>query len=149
MGLGATIGRWQANWAQAHELDALDKDQRDALARDIGVSAEMLPILVARGPDAADELPRLMEALSLDPERIRQIHAALMRDMSVTCSGCTAAVRCRDDLTHKRAPAHFSDYCPNAETLQELSCQQARNWKDFTPSLRTMEQERGVAADLA
>ncbi|MFC1460821.1 DUF6455 family protein [Microvirga arabica] len=120
MGLGATIRQWQANWAQAHEFDALDKDQRDALARDIGVSAEMLPVLVARGPDAAAELPRLMEALSLDSEQIRQIHAALMRDMSLTCSGCTAAVRCRDDLAHGQASAHFAEYCPNAETLHEL-----------------------------
>jgi Family of unknown function (DUF6455) len=120
MGLGAAIKHWQASWAQAHELDALDKDQREALARDIGVSADMLPVLVARGPDAAAELPRLMEALSLDPERIRQIHAALMRDMSLTCSGCTTAARCRDDLAHGRALAHFSEYCPNAGTLQKL-----------------------------
>jgi hypothetical protein len=49
MGLGSTIRQWQANWAQAHELDALDKDHRDALARDIGVPAEMLPALVERG----------------------------------------------------------------------------------------------------
>jgi len=123
MGLGTTIKRWQANWAQAHELDALDKDQRNALARDMGISADMLPVLVARGPDAAAELPRLMEALSLDSERVRQIHAALMRDMSITCSGCTTAVRCRDDLAHGRAPSHFTEYCPNAETLQELECE--------------------------
>ena len=120
MGLGGTIRRWQANWAQAHELDALDKDQRDALARDIGVPADLLPTLVARGPDAAAELPLLMEALSLDPERIRRIHAALMRDMSLTCSGCTTAVRCRDDLAKGRAPAQFAAYCPNAVSLREL-----------------------------
>jgi len=124
MGIGATIKQWQANWAQAHELDALDKDQRDALARDIGVPAELLPTLVARGPDAAAELPRLMAALSLDPARVRQIHAALMRDMSLTCSGCTMAVRCRGDLAQAQAPAHFMNYCPNAETLQELQSEQ-------------------------
>jgi hypothetical protein len=120
MGLSATIKLWQANWAQARELDALDRDQKDALARDIGVPAELLPSLVARGPNAAAELPRLMEALSLDPEQIRKIHAALMRDMSVTCSGCTTAVRCRDDLAQGRVTAHFAEYCPNAETLREL-----------------------------
>ena len=123
MGLGSTIRQWRANWAQAHELDALDRDQRDALARDIGVAAEMLPALAARGPDAAAELQRLMEALSLDPEQVRKIHAALMRDMSVTCSGCTTAVRCRDDLDRGRAWDHYTKYCPNAETLQELDCE--------------------------
>ena len=124
MDLGTTIRRWQSKWAQAHELDDLDKDQRDALARDLGVSADMLPTLVARGPDAAAELPRLMEALSLDPDRVRQIHAALMRDMSLTCSGCTTAVRCRDDLADGRSPSRFADYCPNAEILRELQGEQ-------------------------
>ncbi|WP_262299789.1 DUF6455 family protein [Microvirga sesbaniae] len=117
---GAAIKRWWETWKQRHELEALDRDQGDALARDIGVSADMLPILAARGPGAAEKLPRLMEALSLDPDRIRRIHAALMRDMSLTCSGCTAAVRCRQDLEHERAPARYDSYCPNAATLVEL-----------------------------
>lgn len=120
MGLGTVIRQWQVNWAQAHELDSLDRDQREAIARDIGVSAEMLSVLAARGAEAAAELPRLMNALALDPDRIRHIHAALMRDMSLTCSGCTAAVRCRHDLDHGRATAHYADYCPNTETLQEM-----------------------------
>jgi len=120
MDLGTAIRRWKSNWMRAHELDALDREQRDALARDIGVPAEMLPILVARDPEAGQELPRLMSALSLDADHIRHIHAALMRDMSLTCSGCTAAVRCQDDLAREQAPARYGEYCPNAETLQEL-----------------------------
>jgi len=47
-------------------------------------------------------------------------HATLMRDMSLTCSGCTAAVRCRNDLDQGQARAHYGEYCPNAETLKEL-----------------------------
>ena len=62
-----------------------------------------------------------MQALSLDADEIRKIHAALMRDMSLTCSGYTAAVRCRDDLDAGRSPARFGAYCPNAETLTDLS----------------------------
>jgi hypothetical protein len=120
MGLAATIMQWRENWAQAHELDSLDQGQREALARDIGIPAQMLQELAARGPNAAAELPRLMQALSLDIDGIRQIHAALMRDMSLTCSGCTTAVRCRNDLDHGRSPAHYAEYCPNAETLKEL-----------------------------
>ncbi|WP_162820494.1 DUF6455 family protein [Microvirga calopogonii] len=120
MDLGTAIRRWKSNWMRARELDSLDREQRDALARDIGVSEEMLPILVARDPEAGQELPRLMNALSLDAEHVRHIHAALMRDMSLTCSGCTAAVRCRDDLARERAPAHYGEYCPNAEGLREL-----------------------------
>jgi len=87
MSLGTAIKRWQSNWMRAQELDSLDQDQRNALARDIEVATDMLPVLVVRDPEAAAELPRLMNALSLDSDRIRHIHATLMRDMSLTCSG--------------------------------------------------------------
>ncbi|MGO4526920.1 DUF6455 family protein [Microvirga sp. 2MCAF35] len=117
MDLGTAINRWASHWKRAHELDSLDREQKDALARDIGVPADMLPILVARDPAAGQELPRLMSALSLDAEDIRHIHAALMRDMSLTCSGCTAAVRCREDLSQGHASARYGEYCPNAEAL--------------------------------
>jgi uncharacterized protein YjiS (DUF1127 family) len=119
MGLATAIKRWQSNRMRAQELDSLNQDQRDALARDIGVSADMLPALVARGPEAV-ELSRLMNALSLDTDHIRYIHATLMRDMSLTCSGCTEAVRCRHDLDQGQARAYYGEYRPNAETLQKL-----------------------------
>ena len=127
MGLATAIKRWQSNRMRAQELDSLDQDQREALARDIGVSAGMLPVLIAGGPEAAAELPRLMHALSLDIDRIRHIHATLMRDMSLTCSGCTAAVRCRHDLDRGQARTHYGEYCPNAETLKKLQEENVSN----------------------
>jgi uncharacterized protein YjiS (DUF1127 family) len=127
MGLATAIKRWQSNRMLAQELDSLDQDQREALARDIGVSTDMLPVLIARGPEAAAELPRLMHALSLDTDRIRHIHATLMRDMSLTCSGCTAAVRCRHDLDQGQARAHYGECCPNAEILQKLQEENVSN----------------------
>jgi len=120
MNLGNNVREWRKRWADAWELESLGQEQREALARDLGVPPDLLPALVARGPDAAAELPRLMQALALDADEVRKIHAALMRDMSLTCSGCTAAVRCRDDLHAGRATDHFGEYCPNAEALREL-----------------------------
>ena len=120
MGLATTIKQWQSSWARAHEFAALGQDQREALARDIGVSEDVLTRLAARGPQAGAELPRLMEALSLDTDRIGRVQAALMRDMSVTCSGCAAATRCRPHLDQGLARWLHRLYCPNAETLREL-----------------------------
>lgn len=120
MSLADMIRRWQVTWALGHEFDDLGPEEREALARDVGISVGMLSDLAARGPEAAAELPRLMQALALDPARIRQLHADLMRDMSITCSGCTAAVRCTSDLDHGRSSARFAEYCPNAETLRSL-----------------------------
>ncbi|MBD2749629.1 hypothetical protein IC232_23405 [Microvirga sp. BT688] len=120
MGLAATIRQWRSILAQAHEFDALGPDQREALARDIGVPEDVVVRLVARGAKAGAELPRLMQALSLDPEGIRHWRAALMRDMSVSCSECAAVARCRRDLDRGQASLTYRGYCPNAETLREL-----------------------------
>jgi hypothetical protein len=120
MGLAATIRQWRSNWARAHELDALGTDQREALARDLGIPEDVLSDLVAWGPEAGAELPCLMEALSLDVARIGRTQAALMQDMRVTCSRCSSATRCRRHLDQGHARLLYGLYCPNAETLREL-----------------------------
>ena len=126
MGFADTIRKWQSNRAQAHEFDALGSDQREALARDIGVPHHVLSGLLARGPHPDSQLPRLMEALSLDADRIRHAQAALMRDMSITCSECVESARCRRDLDRRWASSAYGEYCPNAETLRELRREYSR-----------------------
>lgn len=120
MGLAATIRQWRSNRARAHEFAALGPDQRQALARDIGLPEDVMVRLAARDARAGAELPRLMEVLALDPKWIRHWQAALMRDMSVTCSECAVAARCRRDLDRGQASLTYRAYCPNAETLREL-----------------------------
>ncbi len=120
MSLATTIRHWYSKWAQAHELDALGTEQRQALARDIGIPEDVLCDLAARGAGAGSELPRLMDALSLDVERIGHTQAALMQDMTITCSRCPAIDRCRRHLDQGHARLLHRLYCPNAETLREL-----------------------------
>lgn len=120
MGWATTIRQWRSDWKRTHEFEPLGSDERVAMARDIGVSEDVLGRLVARGPEAGAELPRLMAALSLDADQIRRTQAAVMRDMSLTCSQCLVAARCRRDLDHGRALSAYHGYCPNAETLREL-----------------------------
>ena len=120
MGLAKTIRQWQSNRACAREFAALGPDQREALARDIGVPEDVVVRLVARGTQAGAELPRLMGVLALDPDRIRHKRTALMRDMSVTCSECAVVARCRRDLDRGQTFLSYCGYCPNAETLREL-----------------------------
>ncbi|HZH52361.1 MAG TPA: hypothetical protein VEZ16_10835 [Microvirga sp.] len=125
MTLAAAIRQWAKGRAQAREFETLGKAEREALARDIGLSEEILAGLVASGPGAGAELPRLMEALSLDPDEIGRRYAAVMRDMSVVCSDCAAVSRCRSDRARGRAQAAFTGYCPNADTLQDLKGQRS------------------------
>ena len=120
MGLATTIRQWHSKWARVRELGALGTEQRQALARDIGIPEDVLYDLAARGAGAGSELPRLMDALSLDVERIGRTQAALMRDMTITCSRCPATDRCQRHLDQGHARLLYDLYCPNAETLREL-----------------------------
>jgi hypothetical protein len=119
MGLAAAIRQWRSSWAHAYELDPLDKYQREALARDIGLSQDVLAALVTQGPQAAAELPRLMYALGLAPERTADKYPAVMRDMSTVCSGCELKRRCRNDIDRGLAPV-VQRYCPNTQTIKAL-----------------------------
>ena len=120
MTLATVIKQWQMGRIQAREFEALGTEERKALARDIGIPDGILADLINRGPQSGVELPRLMTALSIDVEEARRRHSGLMRDMSVVCSECREASRCRRDLASGQARESFADYCPNAETLQEL-----------------------------
>lgn len=121
MGLTAMIRQWRTNLASAHEIEGLGPEERGALARDIGVPEGLLARLAAARAEAGLELPHLMQALSMNVEAVRHRHPAVVRDMSIICSECRAATRCRRDLALGLSAATFDGYCPNADTLKELA----------------------------
>jgi len=120
MSLAAAVRQWHSRWVQARGLNALGKEQLHALSRDIGVPEYVLSDLVTSGPDAAAELPRLMDAISLDVTRIERTQTALMRDMTIICARCPVTARCRRHLDQGHARLLYRLYCPNADTLREL-----------------------------
>jgi hypothetical protein len=63
MGIAAVLEGWWSDRITAREYDALGPQARDALARDAGVSREALDRIVARGPRAGQELPRLLQSV--------------------------------------------------------------------------------------
>ena len=117
MGLMTTISHWRSSRKAGRELNSLDADGLGALARDVGLSPDQLTRLTACG--AGEGLPRLLDAVGLAPERIGRTHPDVMRDMSIVCSGCEAARRCRRDLDRGWAPV-VQRSCPNSETISAL-----------------------------
>lgn len=106
--------------AAARELDDLGPLGREELARDIGVPQELLTRAATARTGPPSELPRLMQALSLDPSAVERRYASVMRDMRVICACCADERRCREDLDRERTPSAIKGYCPNAETLDAL-----------------------------
>jgi uncharacterized protein YjiS (DUF1127 family) len=131
MNLVTIIGNWRSNREAARELAALGTEERQTLARDLGLSADKLVELSEHGVASGEELRRFMRALGLAPERIRRTHVGVMHDMGVVCAGCLAASRCRRDLDRGWVPV-VQRYCPNAQTLNALL---AEKWQMGLPQV--------------
>lgn len=118
------VRQWVKTRSDLSELDAMGQDQKERIARDLGLSVSELRLLVRRGPDAADLLLRRMRALRLDPDETSRAEPALFRDLQRLCAMCESRGRCARDLAGKSAaPGNedWRDYCPNVATLNMLS----------------------------
>jgi hypothetical protein len=70
------------------ELAGLNESEVGRIATEVGISAGELRELNRRGPDATALLPRRLQALHLDPERLAVERWAEFRDMQRLCSLC-------------------------------------------------------------
>ena len=102
------------------ELSALDADERERVAQDLGVSANELEYLVREAHDPV-QLPRMMAAVGIDEAALRRAQPALMRDMERVCSLCEATSLCREEIATGTAGVSYPYYCPNAGELKQLS----------------------------
>jgi len=122
--LGSVI-KWLRTWgpnADALELDRCGADVR-RLAADAGLSVEDLRRMVALGPEAAALLPKMMQALDLDPAAAPP---EVLRDLQRVCSFCRNKAECTCELARGIAGTTYVDFCPNADTLRALQLEMER-----------------------
>lgn len=105
---------------EADMLANLDEAQLSALAEDCGLAPHELLALAKAGPHAADEMPRLMRALNIDPAEVEFRMRRLFRSMQVTCSSCASKQSCRHDIDSGQIRDAFASYCGNTDLLNEL-----------------------------
>jgi uncharacterized protein YjiS (DUF1127 family) len=117
MGLITTLANWWSARMARRELALLGAEELRALVHDLGLSADQLMQLTAQG--SSDDLPRLMRAFGLAPERTERAYPDVMRNMSIICSGCKLKRRCRSDVDCGWAPV-VQRYCPNTHTIKAL-----------------------------
>src|SRR5262245_1599223 len=92
--LGELAEAAKASWRRrlsANDVARLDQPERACIARDLGLSMNVVGILAAQGENAADLLVGLMETVGLNPDNV---DAAVMRDLQRCCLLCDEKVLC-------------------------------------------------------
>ena len=114
------IRNWFAGEFRRAELDRIDESELGRIAQDVGLSVGELGEVARLGPNAADLLPRRMQAVGLDVEAIARKEPSTLRDMQRLCAQCERHGRCEHDLNADPADPSWQSYCPNATTLRAL-----------------------------
>lgn len=114
------FAEWLKRRRDRAELSALDTDERDRVAHDLGVGAAELDFLVREGHDPL-ELPRMLAAIGIDEAALARAQPALRRELERVCSLCESTTLCRHELADGTAGVSYPYFCPNAEELKALS----------------------------
>jgi hypothetical protein len=114
------IKTYRAAIGQRNELANCTPEVVASIARDVGVTPSELSFFTAKGPHAADELPRLLRALGVDPDKLASVDRSRMRDLQRICITCGHKGQCQHELAAGTAARHYREYCPNAISLDAL-----------------------------
>ncbi|MTV17777.1 MULTISPECIES: hypothetical protein [Bradyrhizobium] len=114
------FGDWLKHRKELGELRELDTASFNQIASDLRISPGDLNELVRQGSHSADELPKLLEALGIDQEKLARTEPLVLRDMERVCSLCNHKRQCEDDLAAGVSPARYHRYCLNASTIDAL-----------------------------
>jgi len=122
--ISGAIANWVTRYRQAvglrRELAKCGAEEVAAIARDIGLSTEELEFIASKGPNAADELPKLLRTLGVDPQKLLSDRDSTLRDLQRICITCGHKAQCKHELAGGTAAKHYHDYCPNAMSIDEL-----------------------------
>ena len=72
------FARWLKHRREIAESCNCNSEEYARIAHDLNLSTAELNTLVRRGDDASDELPKMMQALRIDPEAIRRVEPMVM-----------------------------------------------------------------------
>jgi uncharacterized protein YjiS (DUF1127 family) len=104
-------------WRRRSELETMDPEELELIAKDLGMTGRELKELAARGPDAAHLLDERMRVLGLTRADVERVVRGLMRDMERTCACCDEKGVCEKDLAARPGDTAWEGYCPNAVAL--------------------------------
>ena len=116
-----TFSDWFKHRRELSEMRQLNVTEFDRIANDLRLSPADLDELVRHGPHAADELPRLLEALGTSAQDLARIEPMVVHDMERVCALCGHKRQCERDLASGTSPERYPEYCLNAPTIADQS----------------------------
>jgi len=114
------FARWLKHRREIAESCNCNSEEYARIAHDLSLSTAELNTLVRHGAQAGDRLPKMMEALRIDPEAIRRVEPMVMRDLERVCSLCEHKRQCAHELAAGKAAEDYAEFCRNADTLTAL-----------------------------
>lgn len=120
------LSRLRDWWRRHSELDTMDPEDLERIAKDLGMTGPELKDLAARGPDAAHLLHERMHVLGLTRVDVERVAQGLMRDMERTCACCDEKGVCEKDLAARPDDSAWGGYCPNAAALTSVKINKGR-----------------------
>lgn len=119
-----TIANWVNKYRYAVSIRGdfvrLGPEAVARVAQDIGLSSSELVRLATEGPQAADQLPKLLVALGVDPDQFDSANPAVTRDLQRLCIMCAHKSQCEHELAAGTAAENYESFCPNAISLDSL-----------------------------
>ncbi|THD66244.1 MAG: hypothetical protein E7813_13100 [Bradyrhizobium sp.] len=118
--LTQAFGDWLQHRRELNEMRQLNTSEFDRIAGDLRVSPADLNELVRLGPHAADELPKLLDALGIDSNDLARAEPLMLHDMERVCTLCEHKRECVRDLAAGTSAGDYQAYCLNAPTIEQL-----------------------------
>jgi hypothetical protein len=85
-----------------------------------------------RGPHAADQMPRLLEALGISAQDVARVEPMVVQDMERVCALCESKRECDRDLASGASAEHYQKYCLNAPRIAQLH--ETWSWATTAPT---------------
>jgi len=124
------IANWWRSWTEREAtltaLQRMGPEETERLAHDVGLTRSDLQTLAGRWPDSAELLSRRLAVLNLDEGALERSEPQVLHDLQRVCSLCAEKRRCQHDLALEPFDETWSDYCPNAQTLEALDAERAQ-----------------------
>jgi hypothetical protein len=136
-GLVGRLGHWWRTWSRRRrrlaELQFCGAAEVEHIARDLGMSRPELSVLAGKWPDDTNLLSQRLEQVDLNRAELARAEPQVLRDLERVCTLCGSKRKCEYDLMIHPSLAGWTEYCPNAATINALIAERSEGRRRTCP----------------